>query len=111
MLARRASPDEALTRQGAAGRGAPQRPEAANIGNPAEREEIFFAKIENRRSPLSVTFGEIPCLSLFSGSLRANPEPTLDEIRLGMSGNLCRCGAYAHIFNAVGKAATMRKGR
>jgi len=45
------------------------------------------------------------------GLLRANPEPTLDEIRLGMSGNLCRCGAYAHIFNAVGKAATLRKGR
>jgi xanthine dehydrogenase YagT iron-sulfur-binding subunit len=45
------------------------------------------------------------------GLLRANPEPTLDEIRLGMSGNLCRCGAYAHIFNAVGKAAQLRKGR
>ena len=45
------------------------------------------------------------------GLLRANPEPTLDEIRLGMSGNLCRCGAYAHIFNAVGKAARLRKER
>ncbi len=45
------------------------------------------------------------------GLLRSNPDPTLDEIRLGMSGNLCRCGAYAHIFNAVGKAATLRKGR
>lgn len=45
------------------------------------------------------------------GLLRANPDPTLDEIRLGMSGNLCRCGAYAHVFNAVGKAATLRKGR
>jgi xanthine dehydrogenase YagT iron-sulfur-binding subunit len=45
------------------------------------------------------------------GLLRANPDPTLDEIRLGMSGNLCRCGAYAHIFNAVGKAAQLRKGR
>jgi xanthine dehydrogenase YagT iron-sulfur-binding subunit len=45
------------------------------------------------------------------GLLRANPDPTLDEIRLGMSGNLCRCGAYAHIFNAVGKAARLRKER
>jgi len=43
------------------------------------------------------------------GLLRANPDPTLDEIRHGMSGNLCRCGAYAHIFNAVGKAARLRK--
>lgn len=45
------------------------------------------------------------------GLLRANPDPTLDEIRHGMSGNLCRCGAYAHIFNAVGKAARLRKER
>lgn len=45
------------------------------------------------------------------GLLRATPDPTLDQIRHGMSGNLCRCGAYAHIFNAVGKAAQLRKGR
>ena len=45
------------------------------------------------------------------GLLRSNPDPTLDEIRHGMSGNLCRCGAYAHIFNAVGKAARLRKER
>ena len=41
--------------------------------------------------------------------LRANPSPSLDEIRQGMSGNLCRCGAYAHIFKAVDKAAAMKR--
>ena len=45
------------------------------------------------------------------GLLRENPEPGLDEIRHGMSGNLCRCGAYAHIFKAVDKAARLRKER
>jgi len=35
------------------------------------------------------------------GLLRANPSPTDQEIRMGMSGNLCRCGAYQHIVNAV----------
>jgi xanthine dehydrogenase YagT iron-sulfur-binding subunit len=35
------------------------------------------------------------------GLLRANPSPTDQEIRVGMSGNLCRCGAYQHIVNAV----------
>lgn len=35
------------------------------------------------------------------GLLRANPAPTPEEIATGMSGNLCRCGAYTHIFNAV----------
>jgi len=44
------------------------------------------------------------------GLLRANPAPSFDEIRDGMSGNLCRCGAYAHIFNAVADAANNRKG-
>ncbi len=44
------------------------------------------------------------------GLLRANPTPTEDEIRHGMSGNLCRCGAYAHITVAVSHAADMKKG-
>jgi len=44
------------------------------------------------------------------GLLRARPDPTLDEIRHGMSGNLCRCGAYPHIFNSVRRAAQLRKG-
>ena len=44
------------------------------------------------------------------GLLRATPTPSLDEIRKQMSGNLCRCGAYPHIFAAVGRAAELRKG-
>lgn len=43
------------------------------------------------------------------GLLRANPSPTIDEIRQGVSGNLCRCGAYAHIFKAAERAAEMKK--
>ena len=44
------------------------------------------------------------------GLLRANPSPSFDEIRGGMSGNLCRCGAYPHIVNAVTTAADKKKG-
>ena len=44
------------------------------------------------------------------GLLRINPSPTFDEIRCGMSGNLCRCGAYPHIVNAVTTAAETKKG-
>lgn len=43
------------------------------------------------------------------GLLRANPNPTLADARLGMSGNLCRCGAYGHIFKAVLKGAAARR--
>jgi len=44
------------------------------------------------------------------GLLRSNPSPSIDEIRHGMSGNLCRCGAYAHITNAVNRASELKKG-
>ncbi|MDM7994473.1 MAG: (2Fe-2S)-binding protein [Acidobacteriota bacterium] len=43
------------------------------------------------------------------GLLRSNPNPTLDQIRSGVSGNLCRCGAYKNIFKAAAKAAELRK--
>jgi xanthine dehydrogenase YagT iron-sulfur-binding subunit len=45
------------------------------------------------------------------GLLRASPNPTTEEIQKGMSGNLCRCGAYVHIFQAVEAAATSRRGK
>ncbi|NWG00193.1 MAG: (2Fe-2S)-binding protein [Thermoanaerobaculaceae bacterium] len=41
--------------------------------------------------------------------LRANPAPSDEEIREGMSGNLCRCGAYDHIVKAVRRAAAARR--
>lgn len=33
------------------------------------------------------------------------PRPTLDEIREGLSGNLCRCTGYTQILEAVAEAA------
>jgi aerobic carbon-monoxide dehydrogenase small subunit len=35
-----------------------------------------------------------------------NPNPTLDDVREGLSGNLCRCTGYMQIFDAVMKAAS-----
>jgi aerobic-type carbon monoxide dehydrogenase small subunit (CoxS/CutS family) len=37
--------------------------------------------------------------------LMSNPDPSDDEIKAGMSGNLCRCGAYQGIIDAVRSAA------
>ncbi len=37
--------------------------------------------------------------------LAENPRPTEDEVRHGMSGNLCRCGTYPKIVRAVLDAA------
>lgn len=37
--------------------------------------------------------------------LRRKPNPTTEEIREGLDGNLCRCGAYGRILKAVRQAA------
>ncbi len=42
--------------------------------------------------------------------LRKNARPTIEQIREGVSGNLCRCGAYANIFRAAQRAAELRRG-
>ena len=36
--------------------------------------------------------------------LSANPHPSEDEIKEGLAGNLCRCGGYSRIVNAVRRA-------
>jgi xanthine dehydrogenase YagT iron-sulfur-binding subunit len=43
------------------------------------------------------------------GLLRSNSNPSLEEIRRAVSGNLCRCGTYDHIFKAAQRAAELRK--
>jgi len=45
------------------------------------------------------------------GLLIANPNPSLEEIRRGMSGNLCRCGAYANIFKAAKYASELKRAK
>ncbi len=42
--------------------------------------------------------------------LEANPDPTEEEIRMALSGNLCRCTGYQHIVDAVLLAAKKLQG-
>jgi aerobic-type carbon monoxide dehydrogenase small subunit (CoxS/CutS family) len=68
-----------------------------------------------RLSPLQAAFVECDALQcgyctpgfVTAGTalLARNPDPTLDDIKQGLSGNLCRCGTYSRIFEAVQKAA------
>lgn len=41
--------------------------------------------------------------------LKSNPKPTLEEIESAMSSNLCRCGTYHRIKEAVQLASTKMK--
>jgi aerobic carbon-monoxide dehydrogenase small subunit len=43
--------------------------------------------------------------------LSKNPQPTPEQIREGLNGNLCRCTGYMRIFEAVEKAAAMGASR
>jgi len=45
-----------------------------------------------------------------SAFLQMNPNPTEDEIRWAISGNLCRCTGYVNIVKAVQYAAEKMKG-
>ena len=42
--------------------------------------------------------------------LTENPDPTREDIRAGLSGNICRCTGYAGIVDAVREAAAAMKG-
>ncbi len=39
------------------------------------------------------------------GLLRENPNPTREEARMGLSGNICRCGSYDSYLDGVMRAA------
>lgn len=73
-----------------------------------------------KMSPLQAAFVEKDALQcgfctpgfVVSGTalLAKNPDPTLDEIKAGLAGNLCRCGTYGRVFEAV-QATAKAKGR
>jgi len=42
--------------------------------------------------------------------LDRNPDPTPQEVRDGLDGNICRCGTYIGVFQAALDAAKARKG-
>ena len=43
------------------------------------------------------------------GLLRSDADPSSDTITRSMSGNLCRCGTYPNIHNAIQRAAAKRR--
>lgn len=72
------------------------------------RETARFAVLDKAFASVSaVQCGFcIPGMVLAAESVLAkNPHPTEDEIREGLSGNLCRCTGYNAIVNAVAIAA------
>ena len=84
----------------------------------AEGEEVTDrrrARRSRRLDPLQRAFlekGAVQCGFCIPGMIMAakyllvrNPCPTVPEIEAGLAGNLCRCGGYSRIVNAVAAAA------
>jgi xanthine dehydrogenase YagT iron-sulfur-binding subunit len=44
-----------------------------------------------------------------TGDLTRPPEPTAAELRERMSGNICRCGAYSNIVDAIAEVAGVKR--
>lgn len=64
-----------------------------------------------------VDYGAIQCgfctpgmILTVKALLDKNPNPTIEEIKFGLSGNLCRCTGYVKIIDAVLAAAEMIRG-
>jgi aerobic-type carbon monoxide dehydrogenase small subunit (CoxS/CutS family) len=51
-----------------------------------------------------------PGMVLAALCLKPNGKPSLDEIRRGLAGNLCRCTGYEAIYRAVQRAAAVDGG-
>jgi aerobic carbon-monoxide dehydrogenase small subunit len=74
---------------------------------------------DGRLAPLQQAFldaGAVQCGFCSPGQLMAasdllarNPQPTADQIQVAMAGNLCRCGCYRQITEAVLAASTEAK--
>ena len=88
----------------------------------AANAEIFTVEglaVDGDLAPLQDAFlteGGVQCgfctpgmLMSATALLDANPDPTEDEIRIGLSGNLCRCTGYDGIVRAVHQVAQQRK--
>lgn len=80
----------------------------------AESKEIETVEglgTEDKLHPLQRSFidhGAVQCgfctpgtLMSASALLKDNPKPSLEEIKTGISGNLCRCTGYAKIVKAI----------
>ena len=76
-----------------------------------EIETIEGLGTEDNLHPLQKSFienGAVQCGFCTPGTLmsavallRGNPDPRLEEIRKGISGNLCRCTGYSKIIKAI----------
>jgi aerobic-type carbon monoxide dehydrogenase small subunit (CoxS/CutS family) len=74
------------------------------IGSPEQLHPVQQAMLES--GALQCGFCTCGIVMAAVALLRETPRPTEEQIRDGMQNNVCRCGTYVRIIEAVKKAAT-----
>jgi xanthine dehydrogenase YagT iron-sulfur-binding subunit len=78
------------------------------LGTPANLSEVQKAFIKHDAQQCGFcTPGFVIASTAF---VRKNPNATVEDVRHGLGGNLCRCGTYAGMLLAVADAAKSTKG-
>lgn len=77
---------------------------AAADGTPSDLQRAFAEK-----DALQCGYCTCGMVAAAEGLLRANPSPTADQVRDGIAGNICRCGTYPRIVEAVLSTASLRR--
>src|SRR5436190_21494008 len=73
------------------------------IGTPAKMNEVQKAFVKHDAQQYGFcTPGFVTAATAF---VREHPNASIDEVRAGLGGNLCRCGTYAGMILAVADAA------
>jgi xanthine dehydrogenase YagT iron-sulfur-binding subunit len=76
------------------------------IGSPDKLNEVQKAFIEHDAQQCGFcTPGFVTAATAF---VRANPNASIEQVRAGLGGNLCRCGTYAGMLLAVSEASKKR---
>jgi xanthine dehydrogenase YagT iron-sulfur-binding subunit len=78
------------------------------LGTPEKMSPVQQAFVE--KDALQCGFCTPGFVVAATAFLAKNPDPTLDQVKHGLSGNLCRCGTYGRIFEAVQSAAKAKRG-
>jgi xanthine dehydrogenase YagT iron-sulfur-binding subunit len=73
------------------------------LGSPERMHPVQAAFVEN--DALQCGFCTPGMIMSVAAALKHNPAPGLDEIKRAISGNICRCGTYPHVFKAALVAA------
>ena len=73
------------------------------LGTPGKPDVIQSAFIEEQAAQCGYCMNGM--IMATKALLTTTPHPTLDQAKQALAGNLCRCGTYTRILNAVLRAA------